>query len=60
MAAPNNMEFDQVAPFDLRRSAARTVASLASDATECAELLGMLGLTAEDGAGARAAEHKVA
>jgi hypothetical protein len=35
-------------PVD-RRRAARTIASNATDATECTEFLAMLGLTAEDG-----------
>jgi hypothetical protein len=53
MAAPEKMEFDQVAPPAQRQSAARAVASLSTDAADCAELLGMLGLTAEDGVGDR-------
>lgn len=36
-------------PPDERRRAARRIATEAVDADECAELLGMLGLTAEDG-----------
>lgn len=51
MTAPQDMEFDQVAPPEQRRKAARAVATLATDAEDCAELLGMLGLTAEDGLG---------
>lgn len=36
-------------PVELRHRAARRIASEAVDAAECAELLDMLGLTAEDG-----------
>lgn len=49
MTAPQDMEFDQVAPPPQRRNAARAVASLAHDAEDCAQLLAMLGLTAADG-----------
>lgn len=34
---------------EMRRSAARFVASQSTDATDCAELLAMLGLDAKDG-----------
>jgi hypothetical protein len=36
-------------PSGQRRRAARHIAGRAEDAEECAELLAMLGLTAEDG-----------
>ena len=49
MAAQDDVEFDQVAPPEQRRMAARTVAGLATDAQDCAQLLAMLGLSAEDG-----------
>jgi hypothetical protein len=49
MTASQDMEFAQVAPPEQRHSAARTVASLATDADDCAMLLDMLGLSAEDG-----------
>jgi hypothetical protein len=60
MTAPQDMEFDQVAPPAQRRNAARAVASLATDAEDCAELLGMLGLTAEDGLGKPNRKRKAA
>ncbi|PWW61801.1 hypothetical protein [Actinokineospora spheciospongiae] len=40
---------------EVRRRAARTVASVATDARECAELLSMLGLAPNEGAAERAA-----
>ncbi|TDQ01453.1 hypothetical protein [Labedaea rhizosphaerae] len=49
MTAPHDIEFDQVAPPEQRRKAARAVATLATDAEDCAQLLAMLGLTAADG-----------
>ena len=49
MTAPQDMEFDQVAPPEQRNRAARAVASLAHDAEDCAQLLDMLGLSAADG-----------
>lgn len=49
MTASQDTEFDQVAPPAQRRNAARAVATLATDAEDCAMLLAMLGLSAEDG-----------
>jgi hypothetical protein len=49
MPESQDTELDQVAPPPQRRNAARTVATLATDAEDCATLLAMLGLTAEDG-----------
>jgi hypothetical protein len=46
---PQDFEFDQVAPPEQRRKAARAVATLATDAEDCAQLLAMLGLSAADG-----------
>jgi hypothetical protein len=51
VAASQDIEFDQVAPPEQRRNAARAVASIAKDAEDCAMLLSMLGLSAEDGFG---------
>ena len=49
MTASQDVEFDQVAPPEQRRKAARAVASIAKDGQDCAMLLDMLGLSAEDG-----------
>ena len=49
MTASHDTEFDQVAPPEQRRHAARAVASMAQDAEDCAMLLDMLGLSAADG-----------
>lgn len=56
----DNTAIDAVGPLrehtpETRRLAARTIASNAMDAAECAEFLAMLGLTAEEGLTAPAA-----
>ncbi|OLR90937.1 hypothetical protein [Actinokineospora bangkokensis] len=49
-------DIDTSLSAEVRRRAARTVASVAVDADECAQLLDMLGLAPQEGKGARGAK----
>ena len=47
LTTPTELDIDLSA--EVRRRAARTIASMATSADECADLLAMLGLTPEEG-----------